>query len=901
MNGGDGRGAAGPMSRGDGVPRAVEDLASEPTIAAPAAPPPPAAAVPAAVLPAAIDPIAGGGATLPAAAPPPPRNPARAPAAVAETLVGSYHDGTVAGPAGPRRAHNTDGDSTLPPAAGPADGDLPSFVRVDPSNYGIGKEIARGGMGRILAARDRRLHRDVVIKVTRDDGAWDPRFEREALITARLQHPSIVRVYEAGLLGDARAFYTMERVRGGSLEAVITATTTVRERIALLPHAIAVADAIAYAHSEGVVHRDLKPSNVLVGPFGETVVIDWGLAKDLRASDGSRGDESTRPRRAPSYASSGDLTMDGSVLGTPAYMAPEQARGEPAGPLCDVYALGALLYAMFSATAPYRARTGSEVLELVVAGQLVPIRERVPELPPELASIVERAMAHDPRERLQRASDLADELRRYAAGQLVASHTYSPAMLLRRWLWRHRATVGVAAAALVLIAALSALAVRRIVVERDAAAEASADAIAARAVAERLQATAELRADTLILDEAEDDLARDPSRTLGGLKRLSPAALTWPRARALMVEADRRGVAYELVGHDDDVELVELAADGHHFASGSDDATVRWWDLDALAHAPLVLRGPAGQLDAIAISPDSTLVASTGTDGVVWVWNTSTGAGHALRGHGDRVRNVVFSPDGRQLASVAANGTLFVWNTSTLEGRQLLRHGHELRPVAWTRDGKQLLIGTRDGSLGFVDPQTGAARFVPAHRDGIRTIATSPDGTRIATGTEDGAVLLWDSAGTILATLAGHTQLTRTVEFTPDSKRLVSAGGDQLVRVHTLADGGVIELRGNTSGIKMATISRDGAWVASAGLDNAVRIWPITGGAPRVLSGHTASVKAVEFTSNGHRLVSGSEDDRLRVWHLTPLDQPPDGDHLRAWLDAATNVVVARARVDATP
>lgn len=126
--------------------------------------------------------------------------------------------------------------------------DLPNLPRVDSASYAIGPELARGGMGKILSARDRRLRRDVVIKVTRQQGQLvDPRFEREALITARLQHPSIVRVYEAGILGDGRAFYAMERVRGRSLEVVLEETTRIAQRLALWPHAIAVADALAYA------------------------------------------------------------------------------------------------------------------------------------------------------------------------------------------------------------------------------------------------------------------------------------------------------------------------------------------------------------------------------------------------------------------------------------------------------------------------------------------------------------------------------------------------------------------------------------------------------------------------------------------------------------------------------
>ncbi|HTM22728.1 MAG TPA: serine/threonine-protein kinase, partial [Kofleriaceae bacterium] len=184
-------------------------------------------------------------------------------------------------------------DSTVhAPADAAAAADLPALGEVDPSAYALGSELARGGMGRIVAARDRRLRRPVAIKLLLAQGASaSRRFEREALITARLQHPSIVRVYEAGRWPDGAPFYAMEKVRGRSLDKVIADAGGLDGRLALLPNLIAVAEALAYAHSEGIVHRDLKPANVLVGDFGETVVIDWGLAKDIR--DATTVDESS--------------------------------------------------------------------------------------------------------------------------------------------------------------------------------------------------------------------------------------------------------------------------------------------------------------------------------------------------------------------------------------------------------------------------------------------------------------------------------------------------------------------------------------------------------------------------------------------------------------------------------
>ena len=164
----------------------------------------------------------------------------------------------------------------------------PKLPTVDDANYINQTEIARGGMGKIVAAQDRRLGRPVALKVLLEPaGDALGRFEREALITARLQHPGIIPVYEAGRWPSGEPFFSMKHVAGRPLDRVIGELRTLEDRLALLPRIAAAADAIAYAHSQRIVHRDLKPGNVLIGEFGETVVIDWGLAKDLDAGEDS--------------------------------------------------------------------------------------------------------------------------------------------------------------------------------------------------------------------------------------------------------------------------------------------------------------------------------------------------------------------------------------------------------------------------------------------------------------------------------------------------------------------------------------------------------------------------------------------------------------------------------------
>nr|HEX4315112.1 serine/threonine-protein kinase [Kofleriaceae bacterium] len=264
---------------------------------------------------------------------------------------------------------------------------------------------------------------------------------------------------------------------------------TLAKRIALLPNVIAVTEAIAYAHAEKVIHRDLKPANVLVGKFGETVVIDWGLAKDLAAADdGSDADGpdaaesvSVGPFREPTGGLS-DATAAGKVMGTPAYMPLEQARGEAIDARADVYALGAMLYHLLAGTAPYAKVDEGGVpwetmLARVLAGPPESLAARAPDAPPDLVAIVDHAMARTASARYATAGELAEDLRRFEMGQLVGAHRYSTWQLVQRWLRKHRGAVTVGAILVAVLAAVSIVSVQRIRHERS-------DAEAARAVAE---------------------------------------------------------------------------------------------------------------------------------------------------------------------------------------------------------------------------------------------------------------------------------------------------------------------------------------------------------------------------------------------------------------------------------
>jgi tetratricopeptide (TPR) repeat protein len=329
----------------------------------------------------------------------------------------------------------------------------------DDTRYELGAEIARGGMGRIHEAFDRRLGRHVAIKCAlRSSPALAARFEREVALTSRLEHPAIVPIHDAGTLENGTAFYAMRLVVGRTLDHAIADAATLAQRLALVPSVIAVADAMAYAHSRDIIHRDLKPQNIVLGEFGETVLLDWGLAKDLRAGDPD-------DRDGPAFA---DGTNAGDVFGTRGYMAPEQANGEAAGLAADVYGLGATLHHVLCGEVP----------------RAVPLPLLPADIVPDLVAIVARATAEDPRERYASARELAADLHRFQAGRLVEAHRYTAWQLARRWIARHRAAVAVATVAIAVIATLSAVGLRRIVAEHDAALHAQARAEAERDAAE---------------------------------------------------------------------------------------------------------------------------------------------------------------------------------------------------------------------------------------------------------------------------------------------------------------------------------------------------------------------------------------------------------------------------------
>ncbi len=391
-------------------------------------------------------------------------------------------------PEKPRILGDGEAPTTLASAstAAPPDGAVagPGAAGVAP-RYRRLQSHARGGLGEVFVAEDTELHREVALKEILPSCADDPesrsRFIVEAEITGGLEHPGIVPVYGLGTHADGRPYYAMRFIHGDSLKkacerfhAPKRAGRDLAERRLefrnLLRRFIDACNAVAYAHSRGVLHRDLKPANIMLGKFGETLIVDWGLAKaGIRPHerDSAALERTTLPSLRPGSGSDKYATQAGVALGTPAYMSPEQAAGErdSLGPATDIYSLGATLYVLLTGQRPYNGDTADDVRAQVRQGRFPPPRSVNPAVPPALDAVCRKAMAYLPVDRYVTALALAADVEHWLADEPVTAYAEPWTARAGRWARRHRTAV--VGAAVLLVSAVVALSVTTVLVVRE--------------------------------------------------------------------------------------------------------------------------------------------------------------------------------------------------------------------------------------------------------------------------------------------------------------------------------------------------------------------------------------------------------------------------------------------------
>ncbi|HVY61852.1 MAG TPA: protein kinase, partial [Planctomycetota bacterium] len=590
-------------------------------------------------------------------------------------------------------------------------------LRRTADRYRIEAEIGRGGMAVVYRAFDRDLRRQVAMKVMREgfgiDEELTAKFVEEAQTTAQLQHPGIVPVFEIGLNEESRLFFTMKLVRGTTLSEIVSrlrgGDAELRRDYTvfrLLQVFVDIARAVSYAHERGVTHRDLKPQNIMIGRFGEVMVMDWGLAHviqlERRPGDGGRtGISVSGGRRSQSR---------GEVWGTAGYMPPEQAIGdkESLGAWSDVFSLGAILYFILTGHAPFEG-TYEEQLAQTIAGEPKPARAYEPAVARELDAIARKALQREPKDRYASARALADDVQAFLEGLPVTAHPDNALRRLIKLAQRHRAIARTIAAALFVGLLGATFGIARFERERHLyeqtthewhTAEEAARFERERAQRDRARAYAEMGRGAL----ADGDFL--------SAEVLFAAAVGSDDRQATregLLEARAHGLRLVWAATDDDhAATIAMSPDGRTVASGGDGCVVRLRDA-ATGAIKATLKGHRGAVRGLAFSPDGRYLASASDDRTVHIWEVANGFDLAtLAGHEGPVYSVAFSPDGRSIATGSDDRAIRIWDTQSGRSLRTLA-GHEglVYGVAWSPDGRRLASGGWDSTVRIWNPATG--------------------------------------------------------------------------------------------------------------------------------------------------------------------------------------------------
>jgi WD40 repeat protein/tRNA A-37 threonylcarbamoyl transferase component Bud32 len=714
------------------------------------------------------------------------------------------------------------------------------------------ERVGVGTFGTVFKAYDPRLDRPVALKVLRAGELASlgerERFLREPRNAAQLSHPGIVPVHDVSEHEDT-PFIISEFVDGLTLSALLKARRpTPREAARLVAQ---LADALHYAHEHGVIHRDVKPSNVMIDESGEPHLMDFGLAK----------------REAGEIT----ITLDGQVLGTPAYMSPEQARGESAqvDRRSDVYSLGVILYEMLTGELPFRGNTRM-LLQQVLNDDPRPPRLVNDSIPRDMETVCLCAMAKEPPRRYASALALANDLRRFLNNEPIKAR---PANLIEHtWRWAQRNAL---AAGAIMATALSLV---------------TATVLSVLFAIHRHQMLIDSRRH---LAQADFDLGReacergDLARGLHLLHRSARAASEandpdWTRVAQAGLAAwssefpPVRGV----YSHGTGVNSVAISPDGQTVLTASSDRTAQLWNIDTSSPIGDPLRHDDHVWVAL-FSPDGRLALTAGLDGAVRLWDAATGQPHGppLR-HDGSVWSAVFSRDGTTVLSGGDDKKGRIWDVASgaplgvLEG-----HTKRITSVALSPDGKTALTGSSDRTARLWNIATRQPIGEPLQHDEgqgvgeeMMAVAFSPQGEVAATTSHDGTARLWSArTGLPLHEPLRHVGRVFSPVFSPDGQTLLTTCADRKARLWDVATG---KLRcaplEHADRVWVGAFSPDGKTVATGGWDRAARLWDAVTGKPlgRPFR-HEGWIRNVVFSPDGRRLLTASEDGTAHLWEIT--------------------------------
>ena len=752
---------------------------------------------------------------------------------------------------------------TAAPAATFSQAALPHWSGAAPTlptipGYNLVGELGRGGMGVVYKAEHIKLKRLVALKMVLGGAVAGvqqfERFRAEAEAVARLQHPNIVQIYEVGEHGGL-PFFSLEYCAGGNLAQRMDGTPlAVREAAGMVE---TLSRAMHAAHERNIVHRDLKPANILLAGDGAPKITDFGLAKKLDATEA--------------------LTQSGAVMGTPSYMAPEQALGKSRdlGPSADIYALGAILYELLTGRPPFKGATAMETMVQVASDEPVPPSRMQPKLPPDLETICLKCLEKSTSRRYPTAQALADDLHRYLAGEPIQAR---PAGRMERcWKWARRRP---AAAALMAVSALAALAMFagalyftvQLGHERNTA---LAEKVKAEQQRERAEDNeAEARRQEAEVKWQKEAVEQERKRAKDGeddaLKKLDQSRRSLMTAQLWRVaglwDHDPLAALHVLQNENDcPPELRDFAWGYYRQLCGS------WFPKYKIAHKDGV--------SALSVSPDGKLLATAGNDGTLKLWDARELKVLAtLKGHDGPVNAVAFSPDGQFLASGGKDRTIRIWNVAEKKeaGPPLIGHTVSVSALAWGPDSTHLASGTgnpdSDGEVRLWDVTARKEEklLFPKQHPAVNCLAYSSDGQFVAVGNSHG------STGLVIETASGNVHdkfhmgagWVQAIGFSPDSKMLAFGTAGHKVYLRDVASKKPLRtLTGHQSQVESLAWTPDGTSLATGDIGGNIKLWdPATGKERLTQNLDGTRVTTLQFNSDGTTLFSGHGKGHVCRW-----------------------------------